>query len=77
MAERKKQSLGKRICEERMTRHFTQRQLAAKAGLSWDGLKSVEQGRRPNPGIFTVLRIADALGITLDELINEPEPLEY
>ena len=65
--------LGKRICDERLTRKHTQRQLAALAGLSEDAVKSIEQGRRRNPGVFTVLKIVAALGMTLDELLAEPE----
>lgn len=73
---RLRKPLSEKICDLRMMRGLTQKQLAARAGLSEDGFKGVEQGRRVDPRFSTVLRIADALGVTLDELITEDEPLE-
>jgi transcriptional regulator with XRE-family HTH domain len=31
----------------------------------------IETGSTPNPGIKTISKIAKALGVTVDELINE------
>jgi transcriptional regulator with XRE-family HTH domain len=69
--------LGETISYERRIRSLSQWQLAARAGLSEDGLKGVEQGRRRDPRISTVLKIADALGMSIDELLAEPEPLDF
>lgn len=59
--------LGKQITE---LRKGTQEELATLAGLSIDGLKAVEQGRRADPRLSTVVKIAAALGVTVDELIR-------
>jgi len=48
--------------------------LAARAGLSKGALVGVEQGRG-NPGVLTLARIADALGLPLTRLVDgAPEP---
>jgi transcriptional regulator with XRE-family HTH domain len=70
-------TLGKAIGFWRERRRLTQLQLAARAGLSEDTLKSVEQGRRPKPGFFTVARIAAALEVGLDQLVTDPLPLHW
>jgi DNA-binding XRE family transcriptional regulator len=76
-SERVSKPLGKRIFDRRMSLNLTQQQLAARAGLSEDGVKSIEQGRRPNPQLFSIVKIAAALGVTLDELVTEPAPLAH
>jgi transcriptional regulator with XRE-family HTH domain len=70
---RLKLSLGRRICDLRMIRRLTQVEFAERAGLSEDGLKDIEQGRSCDPRLCSLLKIVDALGITLDELLTEPE----
>lgn len=68
------QPLGKRICELRARLGLTQQQLAAGAGVNEDTLKSIEQGRRGDPRLSSVSRIAAALGMSLDELVAASEP---
>jgi transcriptional regulator with XRE-family HTH domain len=70
-------TLGMQVCFWRMRRRLSQERLAAMAGLSEDTVKSLEQGRRPNPGIITVVKVAAALGLGLDELLAEPKPVEW
>ena len=72
-----RRTLGKQICYWRDRRRLTQEELAALAGVSEDAVKSLEQGRRPNPRILTVLKVAAALGLGLDELLAEPDPVEW
>jgi transcriptional regulator with XRE-family HTH domain len=43
-------------------------ELAVAAKLSIDTIRSLENGRIPTPAFITVGRIADALGLSLDEL---------
>jgi transcriptional regulator with XRE-family HTH domain len=70
-------TLGQQICYWRGRRKLSREELAARAGLSEDGIASVEQGRRPNPGFFTVAKIAAALKISLDRLLTDPKPVDW
>jgi transcriptional regulator with XRE-family HTH domain len=73
----KRWTLGGQICYWRERRRLTQQQLAAQAGISEDAVKSVEQGRRPNPCFFTSVKIAAALEVSLDQLLTDPLPLDW
>jgi transcriptional regulator with XRE-family HTH domain len=44
-------------------------QLAVKAGLSVSNLSQIEQGQKEDPRISTVVALASALGVTVDELL--------
>jgi transcriptional regulator with XRE-family HTH domain len=70
-------TLGQQICYWRGRLRLTQEQLAARAGVSEDTLKSVEQGRRATPGFFTVAKIAAALKVSLDQLLTDPMPVDW
>lgn len=43
-------------------------QVALAAGVSVETLRKIETGRIPTPAFFTVLAIARALGLSLDDL---------
>jgi transcriptional regulator with XRE-family HTH domain len=43
-------------------------EIAARAGISVEALRKIEHGRVPTPAFFTVLAIAEAVGLSLDEL---------
>ncbi len=43
-------------------------QIAATAGLSAETLRKIEAGRVPTPAFFTIASLADALGVSLDEI---------
>lgn len=47
---------------------------AKKIGLNRETLSQILLGRTKNPGIYTVAKIADALEISLDELIGRKSP---
>ncbi|WP_329562845.1 helix-turn-helix domain-containing protein [Kitasatospora sp. NBC_01266] len=51
-------------------------EVAAQAGLSAETLRKIETGRAPTPAFFTVVAIAGALGLSLDELAVLCSPLE-
>lgn len=50
---------------------FTQQLLCQKANLSYSTLAKIERGAIKSPSIFTIQRIANTLGVTLDDLIGE------
>ena len=48
--------------------HRTSVEVAARAGISVEALRKIEAGRVPTPAFFTVVAIAEAIGLSLDEL---------
>ncbi|HMB84227.1 MAG TPA: helix-turn-helix transcriptional regulator [Terriglobales bacterium] len=66
-------SIGDRIKEIREERKLTQDQLAEKSGVSKGFLSDIENSKR-NPSSEYVLKIANALGASLDYLLRGEEP---
>jgi transcriptional regulator with XRE-family HTH domain len=62
--------VGRHLRSARQQRGLTQHELAQRSGLRLDTLRSIEQGRTPNPGVYTVLDLAEALEMTVDELLT-------
>lgn len=62
-------ALGAVIRKARRDRELSQEALAARAGTSAGHLSVIEHGGK-NVQFLTVARIADALGITLSELVR-------
>ena len=61
-------ALGERIYEARKKRKMTQSDLAEKAGISNTYLSHIENGSK-NMSMDTFIDIANALGVTADELL--------
>ena len=55
----------------RIKKKLSQEKLARLADISYNTIVKIETGSTPNPGIKTISKIAQALGVTVDELINE------
>lgn len=64
-------AIGIRVKEQRRARGWTLDQLAEAASLSRRMLVNVEQGAA-NPSVGTLLRLSEALGIGLPELVDAP-----
>ena len=62
--------LGKRIKELRKKAGWSQQKLAEQAGLSYNAITKIEQGAAKQPTIQTIVKIADAFRISLDELVG-------
>ena len=62
-------SLGQRIKFLRETHGLTQEKLAEKAGISLDYLGKIEVCIN-KPGIKTILKLANALGIDIKEMFD-------
>ena len=58
------------LCE---ARHITINKLATTSAVSASTLKGILYGRSKNPGIVTLKKLCDGLGITLGEFFNTPE----
>lgn len=66
--------LGKRIKTLRNSRGLTQLELAEALNMKQSGLSMIETGRN-GLGIDHAVKIADILGVTLDELVRgDTEP---
>lgn len=61
---------AQRLTALRLHRYWTQDVLAERSGLSRGIIQALEQGVRANPRLATVLRLAKALNVPLDELIH-------
>lgn len=68
-------AIGARVREARIRRSLTLDQLAEAASLSRRMLINVEQGAA-NPSIATLLRLAQALGLVLPELVEPPRTVD-
>ena len=55
----------------RSTARLSREELALRADVSIHLLHSLEQGRAANPTLKTLLGLADALGVTVGELIED------
>jgi transcriptional regulator with XRE-family HTH domain len=62
--------LEQRIKQVRKKVGWSQQKLAEKAGLSLAVITKIEQGVAKRPSIQTMMKLADALGISLDELVG-------
>jgi len=62
--------LGKRVQQARLRKGLTQFALAEDVGVSQNFLGDVERGLKV-PGISTCIKLANVLGLSLDELFNE------
>lgn len=62
--------LGKRLQKARQTAGLTQQELCHKTGLSYSTLAKIERGAIKSPSIFTIMQIASAVSLSLDELVG-------
>ncbi|MFE1409991.1 helix-turn-helix domain-containing protein [Streptomyces sp. NPDC085524] len=60
--------LGALLREARAGRSMVE--VAASAGLSAETLRKIETGRAPTPAFFTVAALAEALGLSLDDVMR-------
>jgi transcriptional regulator with XRE-family HTH domain len=66
--------LARRLKELREARGLSQMALAVRAGLSLSMVALIEQGQREDPRVSTLRALADALGVSLDELAPSETP---
>lgn len=62
--------LGNRIKGVRKSKNMSIYELASKSGLSDSYLGRLENGKRKDPSISTVIKIATALEISIEDLIK-------
>ncbi|RFU41653.1 XRE family transcriptional regulator [Actinomadura logoneensis] len=66
--------LGRLLREARGARSITD--VALRAGVSPETLRKIEKGRIPTPAFFTVVAVADVLGLSLDGLLSQVSATE-
>ena len=59
----------KNLVKMRKKKDWSQEKLAREAGISYNTLIKIERGGIKNPKIETVIKLANALGTTIDELV--------
>ncbi|MGQ0434057.1 MAG: helix-turn-helix domain-containing protein [Microthrixaceae bacterium] len=64
------QALGHEVRRVRSESAMSAEQVAVEAALSVETIRRIEQGRIPNPGVFTVAAIAAALDVGLAGLVE-------
>ena len=62
--------ISKRLKELRKEHTWTQQELAQKANLSFNAVTKIEQGAAKHPTLKTLLKLTEAFGIGLDELVG-------
>ena len=62
--------LAKRVKEYRKQKGWTKQKLAEKTGLSFNTITKIEQGICDSPTLKTLLKLADALRVGLDQLVG-------
>lgn len=65
-------ALGLAIRRARLERKISQEELAHRSGIDRSYMSSIERGGQ-NPGVLSILRIAQAMDMTLVELAAEAE----
>ena len=65
-------SLGRNLLLALHDRKMTQTELAAEAGCAQSLISQYISGAK-NPSLTMLVKIADALGCTLDELVRDPQ----
>ena len=62
--------LAKNVKKYRIDRGLSQDQMARKADMPYSTYLKIESGRTTNPSLQTLVNIAEALEISLDELVG-------
>jgi len=65
-----KSKIGENMKKYRKKQGLSQDVLSKKADLAFHTIAKIEVGATPNPTIDTVKKIADALGVAIDELMR-------
>ena len=67
-------NLSKNIVTQRHALHLTQEKLAERAGISVNFLSKLERSASKSVSAETLQRLADALEISMEELLNGKSP---
>ena len=65
-----KSTIGENIRKYRLRKEMSQDRLSKLADVAFHTIVKIESGDTPNPTIYTVSKIATALGVSIDELME-------
>jgi DNA-binding XRE family transcriptional regulator len=63
-------NIGKAISVVRKAKGLTQERLAIKSNISYSGIVKIERNKIKNPKIKTLIKISNALGVTVDDILS-------
>jgi transcriptional regulator with XRE-family HTH domain len=66
--------IGERLMLARWRRNLTQEQLSKISGVTQRVISEVERGKREGVAFATIIRLAEVLEVSLDDLITELQP---
>lgn len=65
-------AFGKRLARARAASNMTQRELADAVGITWSQISRYEAGKA-SPRLAVLMKLAEALGVSLDDLSASPD----
>ena len=71
MSKRNISIIGKNIKKYRTQRSFSQDKLSKKAGVAYNTIIKIESGVIQNPTVETAQKIANALSVSIDDLMKK------
>lgn len=69
------QSLGRHLQSARLAAGLTQQELCQRAEISYSTLAKIERGAIKAPSVFTIQRLCEVLGTSLDTIMSSVGPL--
>lgn len=63
-------NIGSTIRKLRESKKISRKELVKLSGISWHNLVSIEIGRNNDPKLSTLLKVSQALKVTIDKLIK-------
>jgi len=60
----------KNLVKIRKQKGWSQEKLAVESGISYNTIIKIERGGIKNPKIETVIKLADAFGVSIDKLVD-------
>lgn len=69
-------NIGDTLKQKRKIAKLTQKELADKSGISISYIQQLEYGMKENPGIEVLRSIANALNVSINDLLYDDDPIE-
>jgi transcriptional regulator with XRE-family HTH domain len=63
-------AIAENLKQHRKNLKWSQKELADHAGISQAQISHIESGERTNPGVVTIKKLADALGVSVEQIIK-------
>lgn len=70
LAKNQLSKIAKNLRRFRIEKHLSKSKLVTKTGLDYHTIAKIENGRTPDPRVHTMVKIANALETTVEELVK-------